>query len=60
MRDNDYIYYRRRAAEEQSAAVRASNLAAARAHKAIAEHNAALAASRGETGPIEPARASDA
>lgn len=60
MRDNDYIYYRRRAAEEQSAAERASNLAAARAHKAIAERYAAWAESRGESIPVELAKANDA
>jgi hypothetical protein len=46
MRDNDFIYYRRRAAEEQRAAERASNLAAARVHKVIAERYAAMAQGR--------------
>jgi hypothetical protein len=60
MRDNDFIYYRRRAAEEQTAAESASSLAAARAHKTIAERYAALAESRGESIPVELARANDA
>ena len=60
MRDNDFIYYRRRAAEEQSAADRATHLAAARAHKAIAERYAALAERRGESLPVELAKANDA
>ena len=47
MRENDFIYYRRRAAEERSAAEATSNLVAARAHKAMAERYAALA----EAGP---------
>jgi hypothetical protein len=59
MRDNDFIYYRRRAAEEQTAAERASSLPAARAHKAIADRYAALAASRGESVPVELAKAND-
>ena len=59
MPDNDFIYYRRRAAEEHSAAERATNLAAARAHKAIAERYAALAASRGESVPIKLVKAND-
>ena len=60
MRDDDFIYYRRRAAEEKTAADTALNLAAARAHKKIAEHYAQLAESRGESSSIEPARANDA
>ena len=60
MLDDDFIYYRRRAAEEQSAAERASNLAAARAHKAIAERYAALAESRSGSLPVELAKANDA
>lgn len=60
MRENDFIYYRRRAAEEQSAAERATGLAAARVHRAIAERYAALAESRGESVPVELARANDA
>ncbi len=43
MRESDYIYFRRRAAEERSAAEATSNLAAARAHKAMAERYASMA-----------------
>ena len=60
MRDNDFIYYRRRAAEENRAAERASNLAAARAHKVIAERYSELAESRGEIISVDLARANDA
>ena len=60
MRDTDFIYYRRRAAEEQSAAERASNLAAARAHKAIAERYTALATSPWDSAPVDLAKVNDA
>lgn len=60
MRDDDFIYYRRRAAEERTAAERASSLTAARAHKAIAAHYAALAESQGKWNGGEPAMANDA
>jgi hypothetical protein len=59
MRD-DFVYYRRRAAEEKTAADRASSLVAARAHKQIAERYAELAESRGESSLGEPQLANDA
>jgi len=60
MRNDDFIYYRRRAAEEQTAAENASNLDAARAHKKLSEHYAGLAVSRGETDASDQIRANDA
>jgi hypothetical protein len=59
MRDDDFIYYRRRAAEENIAADRASSLAAARAHKQIAEHYAELGGAR-ELRAAQPQKANDA
>ena len=60
MRDEDFIYHRRRAAEELAAAESASELAAARAHKEISEHYAAKAARQGEADCGEPIKANDA
>lgn len=60
MRDEDFVYYRRRAAEEQTAADRASSLAAARAHKVIADRYAALSMSRPDLRPVEQVVANEA
>lgn len=43
MQETNFVYYRRRAAEEKSAAERASCIQAARAHRQIADHYADLA-----------------
>ena len=59
MQESDYIYYRRRAAEERSAAEATSNLVAARAHKAMAERYAAMAESGAAEIPAEGKLAND-